>query len=1488
MGLVTTWLNGIGLGHAIPAFRAAGIVTPTDLAELELHMYEDLGVKSSNERKKLFYLVQRIKMAVDDSRMEEEEEESRSFLRQSSRDNRSKSSRSSRGSRRSHYDDEDTPEEQDYSEDGEEYSSGDRYERRRYASESSETSRSEKVSHASRRKYSSNFEGDSRTSRSSHSRSSSSSLAPSPPPQRELHELDEYEPSERHRRDRGRDDRETHIRSSKRSDSRQRQYKGQKTDLFEDQLRSYRNEYEGDEYPLRKKPSAGDQISPMSAGSESFGYDENVENYGRMTHARSTTKGGGKILVNPRERIDNSIAVAKKNRGATKGASGTSDPSMGVFRVTPTKASAPRDRRERSYEDEMMTPSPEPRRGLRSTKGFDRQERPNTDAIDYEDGSSRGTGRYEEEKKETTYDGRSRQSKSERNATKERTTVTRSASATLRERASRSPSARSFRENISGQSKLGHPMRQSSKSTNSEYDNDEDSVGSNYSAKSRSSRSSLLGSRRAGRKVADASSVVSAPETAARRMKIRDIEAKNEARKSVGRSSISSERSSLGSVSSLPGSSRQKGLSKLDAKISADRKSLSRSLRSTGSVGGESRGSRSNMSAKSISSAPVRCVSDSMSTPSARPRIGSSATTASRSRRLESKIQNPTRSIRTGKRLSTIPSGSVAPMSPLVSLDASQLDKSMDTRRGRLEQMAAVSRARKKESGAVTPSSSRTNADMCKSVDYLQTKRDTSEKRSRSRSRRSDSGISRVRSSSNSSQRSSSSRGSAPKREVTTAPSSGSVASSRTTQKVTRSMSSRSDKSRSPLRGRNRNFENDVGSEGLNTSTASQKPFIPAAPSSAPVFVHGLPEDNSWATQVGQLREDNDHEHQNHPDALHNSMPNEEEDEMRIRVIVRKRPMSKKEAAAAGEVDVIHPLDFKDYGKVLVYQPKTRVDLTREVETLPFAFDNVFDEKSNNVQIYERTVRHLIPGVFEGRWASVFAYGQTGSGKTFTMMGCNLTGIKAGSSAKSFENLGLYYLAAQDVFTLANEPEYSHLSVGASLFEIYGGKLFDLLNNREPVKCLENHKGKVCFPGLSEHPVSNAENLMEVIEAGAMNRSTGTTSANADSSRSHAVLQLSLRKQVGRKAHVEHGRLTFIDLAGSERGADTNKASRTTRLEGAEINTSLLALKEVIRALATGDSMKHIPFRGSKLTQVLKESFVGKNSRTVMVSCVAPNMSNCEHTLNTLRYADRVKERDSDTGKLAAAVVAGSRIQSKVSASKSKLLQRPVTAPVSSANVEKLDHRGKLSEPHKIRKDHDFGSIYDDDNDSYVHIDDESSFMQEGETIKENLMDSMVYEDEDEIEKDEWEGDKIYDNEDSIGEAEPRSHSRSLLSPPQRVKVMPKAEGRPKTAPASNKEAAMHLISTHKSVMSGMLNMVKQEMSLVNCTDADRETIDDYLVELEKVQEEKLSMISTLRQSLLDYYASRGDISAQFRQKSGETADFSEVLSDGSVEDLRD
>jgi len=92
-------------------------------------------------------------------------------------------------------------------------------------------------------------------------------------------------------------------------------------------------------------------------------------------------------------------------------------------------------------------------------------------------------------------------------------------------------------------------------------------------------------------------------------------------------------------------------------------------------------------------------------------------------------------------------------------------------------------------------------------------------------------------------------------------------------------------------------------------------------------------------------------------------------------------------------------------------------------------------------------------------------------------------------------------------------------------------------------------------------------------------------------------------------------------------------------------------------------------YRGSKLTQVLKESFVGKNSRTVMVSCVAPNMKNCDHTLNTLRYADRVKERDPQTGKLSSSVATSHKIERD----KADILlpSRPLTAPAVSFRADR-------------------------------------------------------------------------------------------------------------------------------------------------------------------------------------------------------------------------
>lgn len=184
--------------------------------------------------------------------------------------------------------------------------------------------------------------------------------------------------------------------------------------------------------------------------------------------------------------------------------------------------------------------------------------------------------------------------------------------------------------------------------------------------------------------------------------------------------------------------------------------------------------------------------------------------------------------------------------------------------------------------------------------------------------------------------------------------------------------------------------------------------------------------------------------------------------------------------------------------------------------------------------------------------------------------------------------------------------------------------MFDLLNQRKKLNILEDGKKNVVVVGLKEFTVTSVDFLKQLIEESGSRRSTGSTAANADSSRSHSIMQFALRH--GGTADKEGkliGKISFIDLAGSERGADTFDNNRQTRLEGAEINKSLLALKECIRALDS--DARHVPFRGSKLTAVLKDSFVGAEARTVMIANISPNSTSVEHTLNTLRYADRVK-----------------------------------------------------------------------------------------------------------------------------------------------------------------------------------------------------------------------------------------------------------------------
>lgn len=198
---------------------------------------------------------------------------------------------------------------------------------------------------------------------------------------------------------------------------------------------------------------------------------------------------------------------------------------------------------------------------------------------------------------------------------------------------------------------------------------------------------------------------------------------------------------------------------------------------------------------------------------------------------------------------------------------------------------------------------------------------------------------------------------------------------------------------------------------------------------------------------------------------------------------------------------------------------------------------------------------------------------------------------------------------------------------------LHNFRCYDLLNNKQNLQILEDKNGNIQTTGIVERIANSPEEMNSIIEFGHSVRTTHSTVLNDTSSRSHAICQIAFRKGASNK-----GKLILCDLAGSERAQDTQSNNRQRRIEGAEINKSLLALKECIRAMNSNAS--HIPFRASKLTLVLKDSFMSKNpnvlccsnfqSKIVMIACIHPCSSSANHTLNTLWYADRLKNRVSD------------------------------------------------------------------------------------------------------------------------------------------------------------------------------------------------------------------------------------------------------------------
>ena len=254
--------------------------------------------------------------------------------------------------------------------------------------------------------------------------------------------------------------------------------------------------------------------------------------------------------------------------------------------------------------------------------------------------------------------------------------------------------------------------------------------------------------------------------------------------------------------------------------------------------------------------------------------------------------------------------------------------------------------------------------------------------------------------------------------------------------------------------------------------------------------------------------------------------------------------------------------------------------------------------------------------MLQGYNATVFAYGSTGAGKTFTMIG---TPVEPGIMFRSVEEI------FKGVATVVDEGTES-FSISCSFVEVYNENFRDLAGNSDREGILDLREDPVSgsyVAGIREIQTESVQEVMDLLQHGNQRRTTEPTARNVTSSRSHAVLQV----RVERKGNPSNpsgsllGKLSMIDLAGSERAAET-KNQGVRLLEGANINRSLLALGNCINALASGSHF--VPYRDSKLTRLLKDS-LGGNCKTVMIATTSPSHLSYEDTLNTLKYANRAK-----------------------------------------------------------------------------------------------------------------------------------------------------------------------------------------------------------------------------------------------------------------------
>ncbi|XP_015037070.1 kinesin-like protein Klp98A isoform X2 [Drosophila pseudoobscura] len=300
-----------------------------------------------------------------------------------------------------------------------------------------------------------------------------------------------------------------------------------------------------------------------------------------------------------------------------------------------------------------------------------------------------------------------------------------------------------------------------------------------------------------------------------------------------------------------------------------------------------------------------------------------------------------------------------------------------------------------------------------------------------------------------------------------------------------------------------------------------------------------------------------------------------------------------------------------------------------------WSFDAEDPHFATQEQVYSDLGNDVVDCAYEGYNACVFAYGQTGSGKTFTMMGTP-------------NNPGLIPRICEELFNRMRVGQESGTGyrTHASYLEIYNERVKDLLAAQSTGHGLRVREHRSLGPyveNLSQHAVSDFDEIQECIARGNAQRTTASTNMNDTSSRSHAIFTITFVQAVFMNDMPSEtvSKIHLVDLAGSERANATGATGQRLK-EGAHINKSLVTLGSVISALAEQTSAAHnnstlattpnsaskrvlyIPYRDSILTWLLKDS-LGGNSKTIMIAALSPADCNYSETLSTLRYANRAK-----------------------------------------------------------------------------------------------------------------------------------------------------------------------------------------------------------------------------------------------------------------------